>query len=104
MAPLIGEKASEQFILGLFSSLEAMLCIPMATILQALPLRREVKAALQDATNQVSIPLCMIKNFERGLWEPCVATARTLDISEEKLTGIYTEAVKWASEAVDSSR
>jgi EAL and modified HD-GYP domain-containing signal transduction protein len=104
MAPMIGEKASEQFILGLFSLLEAMLCIPMATILQTLPLRRETKAALLGATNQVSIPLCMIKNFERGLWEPCVATARTLDISEEKLTGIYIEAVKWASEAVDSSR
>jgi c-di-GMP phosphodiesterase len=104
MAPLIGEKPSEQFMLGLFSLLEAMLGIPMATILQALPLRKETKAALQGATNQVSVPLCMIKNFELGAWEPCVGTARTLDISEAKLTGLYIEAVQWASQAVDLGR
>ncbi|MGD0796444.1 MAG: HDOD domain-containing protein [Acidobacteriaceae bacterium] len=104
LAPVIGEKPSEQFMLGLFSLLEAMLGIPMATIMQTLPLRREVKAALQGATNQVSVPLCMIKNFELGLWEPCVGTARTLDIKEETLTRLYIEAVQWASEAFESSR
>jgi EAL and modified HD-GYP domain-containing signal transduction protein len=104
MAPLIGEKPSEQFMLGLFSLLEAMLGIPMATILQTLPLRKETKAALQGATNQVSVPLCMIKNFELGAWEPCVGTAKTLDISEQTLTGLYIEAVQWASQAVDSGR
>jgi c-di-GMP-related signal transduction protein len=56
------------------------------------------------ATNQLSVPLCMIKNFEKGLWEPCVSTARALDIAEEKLTGLYIEAVKWASESVDLSQ
>jgi EAL and modified HD-GYP domain-containing signal transduction protein len=104
MAPLIGEKSSEQFLLGLFSLLDAMLGIPMATILQSLPLRRETKAALLGASNQVAIALGMIRNFERGLWEPCVSTARTLDISEERLTGLYIEAVQWASHSVDSSR
>jgi EAL and modified HD-GYP domain-containing signal transduction protein len=104
MAPLIGEKPSEQFMLGLFSLLEAMLGIPMATILQTLPLRRDTKAALLGATNQLSVPLCMIKNFEKGAWEPCIGTARTLDISEEKLTGLYIEAVRWASESLDASR
>jgi EAL and modified HD-GYP domain-containing signal transduction protein len=104
MAPMIGEKPSEQFMLGIFSLLEAMLGLPMATILQTLPLRRETKAALMGATNQLSVPLCMIKNFEKGLWEPCVSTARALDIAEEKLTGLYIEAVKWASESVDLSQ
>jgi len=104
MAPLIGEKPSEQFMLGMFSLLEAMLGLPMATILQTLPLRREAKAALTGATNQLSVPLCLIKNFEKGLWEPCVSTARALDIAEEKLTGLYIEAVQWASEALDASQ
>jgi c-di-GMP phosphodiesterase len=104
MAPLIGEKPSEQFLLGLFSLLEAMLCIPMATILQSLPLRRETKAALMGAANQLSVPLAMIKNLEKGVWEPCIGTARSLDISEEKLTGLYIEAVRWASDSLDFSQ
>jgi EAL and modified HD-GYP domain-containing signal transduction protein len=104
VAPLIGESPTEQFMLGLLSLLDAMLGIPMASIIKFLPLRSEVKSALMGATNQLAVPLCLIKSLEAGEWEPCAATARTLDVSEERLTGLYVESLSWAAESLESSQ
>jgi EAL and modified HD-GYP domain-containing signal transduction protein len=104
MAPMIGENPAEQFMIGLLSLLDAMLGTPMASVINFLPLRAEAKAALMGATNQLAVPLCLIKSLESGEWDPCVATARTLDISEEKLTGLYVESLNWASESMASTQ
>jgi EAL and modified HD-GYP domain-containing signal transduction protein len=103
VAPLIGESPTEQFMLGLLSLLDAMLGVPMASIVKFLPLRSEVKSALMGATNQPAVPLCLIKGLEGGAWEPCAATAKTLNVSEEALTQIYVDSLNWAAESLAST-
>jgi EAL and modified HD-GYP domain-containing signal transduction protein len=104
LAPLIGERPSEQFLLGLLSLLDAMLQMPMESIVQSLPLREPAKAALLGATNPVSVPLSLIRSFESGVWGSCAGATDALGVSEETLARLYFESVQWARETLALSR
>lgn len=103
LAPLMGESSSEQFMLGMLSLLDAMLDAPMETIVRALPLRPEAKAALTGAENPTAVPLNLIRSFEAGAWGRCTGTAEMLGVSEGTLTGLYLESVQWATESLATS-
>jgi len=103
LAPLVGQSATEQFMLGLMSLLDAVLGIPMETIAESLPIREEAKAALLGATNPAAVPLCLIRGFESGEWAVCSCAANEHGIGEETLTRLYVAAVRWAGEQLGSS-
>jgi c-di-GMP-related signal transduction protein len=104
LAPFAGENPTEQFMLGLLSLLDAMLEIPMESIVKSLPLRAEAKAALRGAANRVSLPLRAIQSFESGAWEGSSPTVDLPNVSEETLTRMYLESVKWAADSVAASQ
>jgi c-di-GMP-related signal transduction protein len=99
-APLANLDASEQFMLGLLSLLDAMLEMPMETIVTSLPLRDQAKDALLGKANAVAVPLRLIKCLETGDWERCAEGAAELGIREEEVAQLYVDAVKWATESV----
>jgi len=103
MAPLVGETPSEQFMRGQLSLLDAILEIPMESIVKTLPLRPEAKAALLGGKGRVAMPLSLIRGFESGAWASCAHTASELGIGEEKLSQLYMDSVKWATESLSSS-
>lgn len=98
VAPLIGEDPAEQYMLGLLSLLDAILQTSMQSLVTSLPLRKEAKAALLGGVNPAAIPLRLIRSFEVGAWGACSDAAKDLGVSEDILTGIYMDAVKWAAE------
>jgi EAL and modified HD-GYP domain-containing signal transduction protein len=100
LAPLVGEDPGEQFMLGLLSLLDAMLETSMESIVKTLPLRAEARAALLGVANPSAAPLCLIRSFESGAWVHCASAADQLAVSEETLTRLYVESVKWATEAL----
>jgi EAL and modified HD-GYP domain-containing signal transduction protein len=104
LAPLVGENPTEQFMLGLLSLMDAMLHTPMDLIAKSLPLRGPAKAALLGATNPVSVPLHLTRSFESTAWGAGGGTANHPNVSEQTLTRLYMESVKWASDAVASSQ
>jgi EAL and modified HD-GYP domain-containing signal transduction protein len=104
VAPLVGEPPSEQFMLGQLSLLDAMLEIPMETIVKTLPLRPEAKAALLGGKGKVAMPLSLIRGFESGAWASCASTASELGINEEKLSQLYMDSVRWATESLAPSK
>jgi EAL and modified HD-GYP domain-containing signal transduction protein len=104
LAPLAGENPTEQFMLGLLSLLDAMLEIPMESIVKSLPLRAEAKAALRGATNSASLPLRAIQSFESGGREGSSHTVDLANVSEETLTRLYLESVKWAADSVTATQ
>jgi EAL and modified HD-GYP domain-containing signal transduction protein len=104
LAPRIGENPTEQFMLGLLSLVDSMLNVPMANIVNTLPLRAEARAALLGADNPAGAPLRLIRCLELGAWPNCTALSKPLRVSEEDLAQIYMEAVQWAGESLTSSR
>jgi EAL and modified HD-GYP domain-containing signal transduction protein len=103
LAPRVGENSSEQFMLGLLSLLDAVLEVPMESIVRSLPLRPEAKAALMGEANPAAVPLCLIRSFESGNWGRCAQASDVLGVSEETLAGLYLESVRWATESLASS-
>ena len=91
-------------MLGLLSLLDAMLETPMETIAKSLPLRKQATAALLGASNPAAVPLCLIRSFELGAWGRCAATSEKVAVGEETLARLYLDAVKWAADALASSR
>jgi EAL and modified HD-GYP domain-containing signal transduction protein len=104
LAPLVGQSATEQFMLGLMSLLDAVLEIPMEAIANSLPIREEAKAALLGAQNPAAVPLCLIRGFESGAWGECASAANEHGIGEEALAQLYVASVQWAGEQLATSR
>ena len=126
LAKPLGLQPDAGFILGLFSTLDALLDNSMETILQHLPLADGIKTALlnkepsADASNAISLPgnaqdqllLFLIQtviNYEKADWQTlrqdqlnlnhaALTDAPISDISNGKLKQTYIDSVAWAED------
>jgi EAL and modified HD-GYP domain-containing signal transduction protein len=99
-----GLERAEQYLLGMFSLLPAMLRIPMDNLAPELPLREEIRAALMGTVSRGSSLLRWAESHERGDWEECDAISHAYGLSMEQMTWCYAEAVVWADSALYSSK
>ncbi len=95
-APLCAFSANEQYLLGMLSLLPAMLAIPMEELTPALPLRREIRAALQGTLNREGNMLEWLKGHEAGNWDGCEAIVRAMGVRQEDVNKCYADALLWA--------
>jgi EAL and modified HD-GYP domain-containing signal transduction protein len=87
------QDAPRAFLVGLFSTLDAMLDIPMQQALDRLPLSDDVNQALLDQTGPLGgICNCVIA-YEQGLFE---VAKQDIVIPHYQLFISYGEAVLWA--------
>lgn len=96
MAILYNLYPTEQYLLGLFSLLPAMLQRPMERIVAALPLRDPLRDALLGEPNVHRRPLEWLEAYERGDFERADTLARAHDMNPTLLGERYTEAALWA--------
>lgn len=101
-APLFGLDPGEQYLIGLFSMLPAMLRVPMKDVLLALPLRWEVEQALLEQEETVRAPLEWVEAEERRDWERCERTASDSGVDQAQLADHYLNALLWADEALSN--
>lgn len=87
---------NEQYLLGMLSLLSAMLAAPMDEITPGLPLRKEIREALQGEFNRESRMLRWLQAHECGDWDSCEAIIASSRIRQEHVNQCYTEAVYWA--------
>jgi len=90
---------SEQYLLGLFSLLPAMLRVPMEEIVPSLPLRGPICEALIGVRNPERNLLSWIESHERGDWPTCDRIASTQGLHSNQLVVWYEEALIWAASA-----
>ena len=100
MAPFTGESPTEQYLFGLLSLMDVMLDMPMEDLLEALPLRKELKAALSGEMNQVSAALKLFERYKDADWAFCMEQSLALGSSEGELSDLYTESLVWAEKAI----
>jgi EAL and modified HD-GYP domain-containing signal transduction protein len=86
---------SEQYLLGMFSLLPAMLRCPMETLAKDLPLRPEIRQALLGADNEERCLLTWIESHERNQTSQCSTIADAYGMNEQKLLQFYVDAVVW---------
>lgn len=88
---------TEQYLLGMFSLLPAMLRIPMSGIVPSLPLRQEISDALLGATNHERCPLGWMEAWEQADWARCDSMALSTGVDSSCLSRCAKEALDWAN-------
>ena len=85
------------YTLGLFSALDAVLDLPMDTIVRKLPLSAGVADALIDRSGHLGNYLSLVELYERGDWPAVRRVSAELRIAEEIIPGLYLDACRSGS-------
>ena len=99
VARRFSQDASEQYLVGMFSLLPAMLGVPMEEIVPSLPLRGQICEALSGTMNPERGPLAWIESHERGDWATCDQIAAARGLTSSQLVPLYGQALVWAASA-----
>lgn len=83
------------FLLGACSLLDAILEMPMATILAHLPLPEEADSALRGQPNKARTLLDAVTAYEQGDWDSCMSLAASVGIEPRAVPRAYGEALHW---------
>lgn len=93
----------EQYLIGLFSLLPAMLQAPMDEAIRELPWRVEVRMALLGELGALRVPLEWIDAHERADWETSRQIAASEGLSPSQLHDCFHRAVLWADDLLSAS-
>lgn len=88
----LGQNADSSFLVGLLSSLDALMDRPLADILDQLPVTDAVRAALLDQAGPLGEVLGMVLAYERGQWEGVASWS----LSPAEVADAYLDALDWA--------
>ena len=103
IAPLAGlsNRASDLFLMGLLSFLDAMLDRPLGELLAELHLPADMERALlggRSAKDRLATVYALVRNYEDAEWDTLVECVNQLQMKQEALPGLYAQSVAWAEE------
>jgi len=98
LAPKVEHGESDLFLLGLLSLIDAMLEMPMADVLERVPLDRETKAVLLGQPSILRPVYQLMLAHESGEWEAAGQLSQNLHLDAEEVAGFYWQAQQWARE------
>lgn len=84
------------FLLGLFSLLDAMLDLPMDSLLKQLPVSAEIAQALENKTGPLFPYLQLLQFYEAGRWSELDSAMVQLNLEGAKIVNFYLDAVRWS--------
>lgn len=90
--------ASEAFMVGVVSLMDAILDRPMDTVIAQLPLTNACKDALRGGRDPLGRLLQLAIGCERGAWEKISASAVELKLPEEAIWDAFRDACLWSAE------
>ena len=83
------------FITGLFSMLNVLTGVPVAKLVEELPLAKPVETALINETGELGTALHCVRAYERGRWKEVSFN----NLPHEVIRAAYVDAVFWAEQA-----
>ncbi len=100
MAPnaALGPKASDLFLLGLFSLIDAIMDRPIQKILEELPLPDGIKDTLLGKKTVYQNIFNAIITYEKGDWTKLKEQTRVMKIEERILPQKYKLAIQWVNQ------
>lgn len=94
-------QAETMFMIGLFSLLDVLLCMPMEQALADLPLEDEVKRPLLGEECPAREWLRFLEHFERANWDEVVGKLGTSGLSTATASRLYVDALTWTRNILD---
>jgi c-di-GMP-related signal transduction protein len=96
---LVAEKVphgdSDLFLMGLLSMIDAILEVPMVTVLESIPLDHETKAVLLGGASKLRPLYQLMLARESGDWKGTADHGNQLGLSESEVAEAYWQAVQW---------
>ena len=99
LAPQVATDSEDLFFLGLMSLLDVILEVPLAELLERVPVSKAIKAALLGEPSPLSVPFELVLAQESGNWPRLRELALQLKVDEERVSALYWQAAAWAKEA-----
>jgi c-di-GMP-related signal transduction protein len=96
LSPRVSHGDSDLFLMGLLSLLDAMLEMPMAEVLERVPLDLETKAVLLGQASLLRPVYQLMLAHESGEWEAVGQLCQNLKLQSEDVAGLYWQAQQWA--------
>jgi EAL and modified HD-GYP domain-containing signal transduction protein len=97
-APWLRQEPSKMYLLGMLSLIDTILEVPMAKVVEAIPIDDEMKGALLGKETRIGTALELVRCFESSDWTSCEESLKRVQINEVRLAELYREAVAWAAE------
>lgn len=91
------ERQADLFLVGLLSTLDAMLDRPMDEVLAPLSVSPEVREALLKGDNHLSDTLQLAISYDRGDWSRVHSIAPRIAYPEPSIPDAYRHAVDWVN-------
>lgn len=91
----------EASMMGLFSTLDALLDMEMEEALKGMNLSPRVSEALVRSEGELALIRKIIESHERGEWQQLDEQAKSLHLPEEEVYVSYLKAVRWAKELME---
>jgi EAL and modified HD-GYP domain-containing signal transduction protein len=88
------------FLVGLFSLLDALLRMPMASIVARMAIAVDVRDALLSRSGPFAAMLALVEAQEKGDWQAVADAAAAVKIPAADMSLLYTEALTWAGARV----
>ena len=92
----VWDDASEIFLLGLFSMIDALLDVAMEEVMKQLPIAVEIKDALIRQHGPAFPFLAATISYEKGQKKECLAALAELGVNPKNVYGYYLAAVQYA--------
>lgn len=83
------------FLAGLFSTLDAVLDLPIGEIMNSLPIDKDIKLALVQNVGLLAGTLNIIKHYEQGEWEEVDMYCQQIGLNLDNIRECYDEAITW---------
>jgi EAL and modified HD-GYP domain-containing signal transduction protein len=95
ISPRVQHGKSDLFLMGLLSMIDAILEIPMTTVLENISLDYETKAILLGGESKLRPLYQLMLSRESGDWKGTAQHARQLGLSESEVAEAYWQAMQW---------
>lgn len=90
------------FLVGLFSTLDALVGVPMPVLVQQLELTNDVAEALTSRAGFNGAAPSLVESYESGAWAQALERAAKLGVQTKDLRPLYTDSIQWARAQVPS--
>ena len=92
----IGDALNGAFWMGMTSAFPVLLDIPLATVLEQLPIPHAIKLALRGEAGIFHDVLDLLTAYELGDWQRCAEMAQRIGISDARTSFLFINSLEWA--------
>lgn len=91
------QEASNIFLMGMFSLIDAFFDRPLAEVLEELPLSQEIKKALLGEDNRFSPIYNLVLAYEKADWTNISVCSQQAGFDESEISNLYFQALNMAN-------